>query len=86
LGIVLALNFVVGLVCCAAWAVGAGLSRMSSMGALCAASISTFAVVAFGNGPIMLLCMLLTVLVFWRHRANISRIKAGTEPKIGQKS
>jgi glycerol-3-phosphate acyltransferase PlsY len=28
---------------------------------------------------------ILTLLIFWRHRANISRIRAGTEPKIGKK-
>ena len=34
LGIMIALAWPVGLGCCAAWVVGAGLSRMSSMGAL----------------------------------------------------
>ncbi|MEX0310450.1 MAG: glycerol-3-phosphate acyltransferase, partial [Tateyamaria sp.] len=34
----------------------------------------------------LFLGVVLTLLVFWRHRANISRIKAGTEPKIGQKT
>jgi glycerol-3-phosphate acyltransferase PlsY len=33
----------------------------------------------------VLLCALLAQLIFWRHRGNIARIKAGTEPKIGQK-
>jgi acyl phosphate:glycerol-3-phosphate acyltransferase len=28
---------------------------------------------------------LLTVLVYIRHAENLKRIKAGTEPKIGQK-
>jgi glycerol-3-phosphate acyltransferase PlsY len=27
----------------------------------------------------------LAVLIYWRHRANIQRIIAGTEPKIGSK-
>jgi glycerol-3-phosphate acyltransferase PlsY len=31
------------------------------------------------------LCAVLALLVFERHRANIARLKAGTEPKIGQK-
>jgi glycerol-3-phosphate acyltransferase PlsY len=39
-----------------------------------------------GYGTAYLLCLLLTLIVFWRHRANITRIRAGTEPKIGQKS
>lgn len=31
-------------------------------------------------------CALLTVLVLIRHRSNIARIRAGTEPKIGRKA
>jgi len=31
------------------------------------------------------LCFAFTALVFWRHRENIARLWAGTEPKIGQK-
>ena len=34
-------------------------------------------------GP-MLALMVLTLLVYWRHRANIARIRSGTEPRIGQ--
>jgi glycerol-3-phosphate acyltransferase PlsY len=30
--------------------------------------------------------MILTLLVFWRHRANIARIKNGSEPRIGAKA
>jgi glycerol-3-phosphate acyltransferase PlsY len=58
---------------------------MSSMGAL----VSSFASIplAWGLGypQMVLLCALLAQLIFWRHRGNIARIKAGTEPKIGQK-
>jgi glycerol-3-phosphate acyltransferase PlsY len=41
-------------------------------------------VMGYGGGYV--LCVALTVIVMWRHRANISRIRAGTEPKIGQKT
>ncbi len=58
---------------------------MSSMGGLVAASASSILVVVMGYGGGYLLCLALTVIVMWRHRANISRIRAGTEPKIGQK-
>lgn len=84
LGILLALSFPVGLAACAAWLVGALVSRISSMGALLAAASSTFAMVFLGYGIGVALGAILTLLIFWRHRANIQRIKAGTEPKIGQ--
>lgn len=85
LGLMLALAWPVGLACCVAWLIGAGATRISSMGALAAASSSTFLLVIMGYGYILLLGIALTIIVFWRHRANIYRIRAGVEPKIGQK-
>ena len=69
----------------AAWLVAVLASRTSSMGALAAASISTFLLVFLGYGVMLLMGIALTILLFWRHRANIHRIRAGKEPKIGQK-
>lgn len=86
LGIWLALAWPVGLACCATWLVAVALSRTSSMGALAAAALSTIWAVGLGYGTNMILGMALTVLVFWRHSENIKRIRAGTEPRIGQKN
>lgn len=86
LGLWLALAWPVGLACCATWAVAAALSRVSSMGALTAAAFSTIWVIMLGYGTAFVLGAVLTVLVFWRHRENMARIRAGTEPRIGQKS
>ena len=85
LGILLAIAWPVGLATCAAWLVGAALTRMSSMGGLVAAASSSILVIVMGYGGAYLLCLALTLIVFWRHRANISRIRAGSEPKIGKK-
>ena len=85
LGLMLALAWPVGALCCLAWLATAAMSRISSLSAIVAAASSTFWVVFFGPGEIFLLSALLTLLVFWRHRENIARLKAGTEPKIGQK-
>lgn len=84
LGLLLALHWPVGVGACLAWLVGAGISRISSMGALVAAAASTFLMAALGAGDAILLGAILTLLIFWRHRANISRIRARTEPKIGK--
>ncbi|MBB3993186.1 glycerol-3-phosphate acyltransferase PlsY [Sulfitobacter undariae] len=85
LGILLALAWPAGIGACIAWLVAAGLSRMSSMGGLFAAAMSSVLVVLTGFGTTYLLALALTLIVFWRHRENIARIRAGTEPKIGQK-
>ncbi len=86
LGIWLALAWPVGIGCCLVWLIAVAASRISSMGGLAAAAASTFLLVFLGYGAALLLGVLLTILVFWRHRANIWRIKAGVEPKIGQKN
>ncbi|MFK7879210.1 glycerol-3-phosphate 1-O-acyltransferase PlsY [Roseobacter sp.] len=86
LGIMLALSLPVGVGCCIAWLVGALVWRISSMGALVAAASSTFLMVILNSGAALVLGAVLTALVMWRHRANIARLRAGTEPKIGQKS
>lgn len=85
LGIWLALAWPVGLACCATWLVGAAAARTSSMGALLSAGSSTIWAVFLGYGIGLFLGIALTLLVFWRHRGNIQRLRAGTEPKIGQK-
>ena len=85
LGLMLALAFPVGALCCLAWLVTAAILRISSLSAIVAAASSTFWVAFFGPGAIFLLSAILTLLVFWRHRENIARLRAGTEPKIGKK-
>lgn len=84
LGIWLALAWPVGVACCATWLVSFGLSRISSMGALVAAATSTIWIIVLGAGTTLFLGMILTLLVFWRHRANVARLRTGTEPRVGQ--
>ena len=85
IGVVLALAWPVGLAVCAAWLVAAAATRISSLAPLAAAATSTFWMVLLGEGQALLLGVVLTLLIFWRHRANITRLRAGTEPRIGQK-
>lgn len=84
LGIWLALAWPVGVACCATWLAAAALTRTSSMAALAAAAFSTMWAVFLWYGSAFLLGIILTLLVFWRHRENIRRIRTGTEPKIGK--
>ncbi|MEZ5884392.1 MAG: glycerol-3-phosphate 1-O-acyltransferase PlsY [Paracoccaceae bacterium] len=86
LGTVLALAWPVGIAACVAWLLTALVSRISSLSALVAAAASVPLAWALGHADIMLLCAGLAVLVFWRHRANIARLAAGTEPRIGARA
>jgi len=85
LGLMLALAWPLGLACCLSWAVSVAVTRISSMGALMAAALSTIWIMALGYPQMFLLGVVLTLLVFARHHANIARLRAGTEPKIGRK-
>ncbi len=84
LGIWLALDWRVGVACCLTWLVAAAIWRISSLGALVAAALSTVWVMVLTDTTTFVLGMVLTLLVYWRHSANVARIRAGTEPKIGQ--
>jgi acyl phosphate:glycerol-3-phosphate acyltransferase len=74
------------LLACATWAAVAALSRISSLSALVAAVLSPVWAYLLGVPQMALLCVLLAVLILWRHRENIARLTAGTEPRIGRKT
>jgi len=86
LGVILALDWRVGAACCLTWAVAAALTRISSLAALTSAALTTLWLIVFHEGQMLLLVVILTLLVYARHWANLERIKKGTEPRIGQKS
>ncbi|MEL7166656.1 MAG: glycerol-3-phosphate 1-O-acyltransferase PlsY [Pseudomonadota bacterium] len=86
IGLMLALAWPAGIGVCIAWLAGAGALRISSAGALTASAVAPVILWALGFGGAVLLAIALAALIYWRHRANIARILAGTEPKIGQKA
>ncbi len=83
LGIMLALAWPVGLAACATWAVVAALMRYSSLAALMAAGFAPVWAVLLGRGEVVLLALVLGLLVYIRHAGNITRLRRGTEPRIG---
>ncbi|MCD1626217.1 MAG: glycerol-3-phosphate 1-O-acyltransferase PlsY [Paracoccaceae bacterium] len=85
IGVILALAWPVGLAVCGTWLAVAAATRISSYAALAAAAVSTVWFVLLGAGDMLVLGAVLTLMIFWRHRSNIARLREGTEPKIGQK-
>jgi glycerol-3-phosphate acyltransferase PlsY len=84
LGVLTAASWPVGLAACAAWLLIARLTRVSSLAALAAFVVAPCAALALHDFAVVKLAFTIAVLVFVRHRANIRRLIAGTEPRIGQ--
>lgn len=85
LGLILALEWPLGVACVGIWLVMAVLFRYSSLSALVASLAAPIYAAALVEGPLALLCVILTALIFWRHRSNIARLLKGEEPKIGSR-
>ncbi len=86
LGCLLGLYWPAALVFAAVWLGVAATLRYSSAAALCASVAATLSLFAFGLRPAGALFLILTTLLFLKHRENISRLRAGTESRIGGKS
>lgn len=85
IGVLLAAVPITGVVTCLGWLVSAKAGKISSLAAISAmviAPVSTYA--CYGLYP-ALINVAISALVIYRHKENIKRIKAGTEPKIGEK-
>lgn len=83
LGISLALSWQAGALACATWAVVAALGRYSSLAALVAAALAPLYFWLSGLPQLSQLMLLLAATIFFTHRENISRLRRGSEPKIG---
>ncbi|WP_298170215.1 glycerol-3-phosphate 1-O-acyltransferase PlsY [Novosphingobium sp.] len=100
LGISFALDWRIGAAAAATWLVMTLLTRISSVGGMSAALAAPVSALVLlriprtdiGNFTVgldlffaMIGLSIMAAIVLWRHRANIARLRAGTEPRIGQK-
>ena len=88
LGMLLGLTWPVGLACFGIFLTVLSLSRIVSLSSVVAAlSLPLLMLGWFGEGGLrpayLVLALLTTVLVVWRHRNNLQRLLAGTEPRLG---
>ncbi len=85
LGVILAWSGIAGLLCLLVWLAAAFLSKRSSVGSLAAMAASPLLLWWFAGGETALAGLAVAAITISRHHANISRLLAGTEPRIGQK-
>ncbi len=83
-GVTLAAAWPVGVAAALTWIAVAAILRLSSLAALAAVALAPlFAFLLHQPRSVIVLAMFIAVLVFIRHRENITRLLAGTEPRIG---
>ncbi len=86
LGILLAMSWQVGLATAGVFAFVVAVSRIVSLSSIAGAIAVTIFMVFFHQPlPYILFAIIGGIYVILRHRSNIERLLAGTEPKIGQK-
>ena len=85
LGIALALAWPIGLIFALVWLGTVLLLRISSIGGMLGAISAPIAALILGYPVYAIGLAGLAVIVLWRHRENIVRLRAGTEPRIGEK-
>jgi glycerol-3-phosphate acyltransferase PlsY len=84
-GILFGLHWPLGLVYGVVWIGALGLFRISSLGGLLAAVAAPFAAILLDQRNLAILLVACSMIIFWKHRENIQRLMAGTEPRIGKK-
>ena len=75
-----------GLAALAVWLATIGFFRISSLGSIATAITAPLLALALLDSADMVTAVFcIALLLFWRHSENLQRIRAGTEPRIGEK-
>ncbi|MEL7544918.1 MAG: glycerol-3-phosphate acyltransferase, partial [Pseudomonadota bacterium] len=83
IGVLLALAWPFAIAFCGIWLAVAFATKVSSLSALVATALVSVGAWIFAPGPFAIAVFFMGLLVFWRHRENITRILSGEEPRIG---
>jgi glycerol-3-phosphate acyltransferase PlsY len=86
IGVLIGLVWPAALIFCAIWLVAAWAFRYSSLSALIASAVTPLVLWLLGEPGPAVLFLVLTAALWIMHRANIARLMAGTEGKIGAKA
>ena len=84
LGVLIGLSWLAGVIAMLTWLTVARFTRLSSLAALVAAVLTpVYAWVAQARGSEILVLIVVSSVVIWRHRENVKRLRSGEEAKIG---
>lgn len=84
LGVMFGFSWWVGLATAATWLFMAKVVKISSLSALVATALAPVYVwIWFNSVPTIAVTVIMTIILFWRHRSNIQNLISGKEDKIG---
>lgn len=86
LGVSLGLAWPIGAAYAAVWLAMLAVTRISSLSGTAAAIAAPIAAALIGRVELVPVLAAIAVIVLILHRANIARLRAGTEPKVGSKA
>ena len=87
LGMFLGLAWPVGLACFGLFVAVISIFRIVSLSSVAAAiGLPVLMALSGGSNAYLVVSLVSSLMVLWRHRSNIQRLLAGTEPKIGDKA
>ncbi len=85
-GVLFGISGWLGLAVLGVWLATFAVLRVSSISALAAALASPLLAGLFGGGrEVVGIVLVMALLLVWRHRENIRRLRAGTEKRVGTK-
>ena len=85
-GLMAALHWQSSLVYAVVWIGALLIGRYSSVAGILAALSAPVAAALLGRFDLVLMYLAFALLIAWKHRANIERLIAGTEPKVGRRT
>ncbi len=85
LGVALGLSLLCGAIFAGAWLVVLALTRYSSLAGMTAAIVAPVVAAWSNRFDLALVFIVFALLVLWRHRGNLERLLAGTEPRVGDR-
>lgn len=85
-GVCFGLWWPIGLAYAAVWLGVLAVARISSLAGIAAAISAPIAAALLGRADLLPALVAIAVIVVWLHRANIARLRAGTEPRLGRKA
>lgn len=85
IGVFLIFTPIPGIMMCATWLLSALITRISSLSALIMMALAPVYVMVLCTPTHTVITLVVSALVIYKHKDNIKRLRAGTEPKIGAK-
>lgn len=83
-GVCFGLAWPIGAIYAVVWLGVLALLRISSLAGMSAAVAAPLAAALLGRWELVPVLAAIAIIVLWLHRANIARLRAGTEPRVGR--